>query len=58
MRSHIFTNNERRILEDYLANAEVNKVEVSKILDRIRKHSILFEDIYLYLRVRKTIPTS
>jgi len=58
MRSHIFTNNERRILEDYLTNADVNKVEVSKILDRIRKHSILFEDIYLYLQVRKTIPTS
>ena len=45
MRLHIFTNNERRILEDYLINAEVNKVETSKILDRIRKRSILFEDI-------------
>jgi hypothetical protein len=58
MKLHIFTKNERRILEDYLTNAEVNKVEVSKILDRIRKRSILFEDIYLYLRVRKTMSTS
>jgi hypothetical protein len=58
MKLHIFTKNERRILEDYLTNAEVNKVEVSKILDRISKRSILFEDIYLYLRVRKTMSTS
>ena len=58
MKLHIFTKNERRILQDYLTNVEENKVEVSKILDRIRKHSILFEDIYLYLRVRKTLSTS
>jgi hypothetical protein len=58
MRSYIFTNTERRLLEDYLANVDVNKVEVSKIVDRIRKHTLLFEDIYLYLRIRKTMPTS
>ncbi len=58
MKLHIFTKNERRILEDYLTNAEVNTVKVSKILDRISKRSILFEDIYLYLRVRKTMSTS
>ena len=58
MKLYIFTKNERRILEDYLTNAEVKKVEASKILDRIRKRSILFEDIFLYLRVRKTMSTS
>ena len=58
MRSNIFTKTERSILEDYIANPKINKVEVPKILDQIRKHSILFEDIYLYLRVRKTMTTS
>jgi len=55
MRTSIFSNHERRILEDYLANIEVDKVEISKILSRIRTYTHLFEDIYLYLKVRKTM---
>ena len=56
MRTYIFTERERRILEAYLTNINVNKIEVSKIMHRIRKYKTLFEDVYLYLQVRKTIP--
>ena len=58
MRSNIFTNRERRLLEKYLANVDVNEEKVSKVLDSIRKHSILFEDVYLYLRVKKNMSLS
>ena len=57
MRTYIFTNRERRILEAYLTNADVDKIAVSKIMYRIRKYRTLFEDVYLYLRVRKTVAT-
>jgi len=58
MRTYIFTDRERRILEAHLAGADVDSIEVSKILHRIRKFNALFEDVYLYLRVRKTMPTT
>ena len=53
MRTYIFTNRERRILESYLIGASVDKVAVSKIMHRIRKYKTLFDDVYLYLSVRK-----
>jgi hypothetical protein len=55
MRSYIFTDRERSTLENYLLKAEVDKVALSKILDRIKKDKFLFEDIFLYLQVRKTL---
>ena len=58
MRTYIFTERERRILEAHLAGGEVDSIEVSKIMHRIRKFKTLFEDVYLYLRVRKTMPTT
>ena len=57
MRTYIFTDRERRILEAYLTDAKVDKIEVSKIMHRVRKYTTLFEDVYLYLRVRKTMAT-
>jgi hypothetical protein len=58
MRSYIFTKNERRLLENYLAKVEVDQIEVSKIVERIQKRTLLFEDIYLYLRIRQTMPVT
>jgi hypothetical protein len=57
MRTYIFTDRERRILEAYLTNADIDKNDVSKILHQIKKYETLFEDVYLYLRVRKTMTT-
>jgi hypothetical protein len=57
MRTYIFTDRERQILEAHLMGANVDRIEVSKILHRIRKFQTLFEDVYLYLRVRKTMTT-
>ena len=55
MISRIFTDEERRILEAYLTNAEVDKTALSNLFDQIKKRQNLFEDVFLYLQVRKTI---
>jgi len=55
MISKIFTDEERRILEAYLTNAEVDKAALSNLFDLIKKRKSLFEDVFLYLQVRKTI---
>ena len=55
MISRIFTDEERRILEAYLTNAEVDKAALSNLFDLIKKRKSLFEDVFLYLQVRKTI---
>ncbi len=55
MITRIFTDEERRILESYLTNAEVNKAELSNLFNLIKKRKRLFEDVYLYLQIRKTI---
>jgi len=58
MRTYIFTARERRILEAHLAGTKVSGTEVSKIMYRFRKYKTLFDDVYLYLQVRKTMPTT
>ena len=55
MRTYIFTDRERRILEAYLTHAKINKSELSKILTQIQKKELLFEDVYLFLQVRSKI---
>jgi hypothetical protein len=55
MISKIFTDEERRILEAYLTNAEVDKTALSNLFDLIKKRKSLFEDVFLYLQVRKAI---
>jgi hypothetical protein len=57
MRTYIFTDRERRILEAFVTGSNVDRTEVSNIMHKIRKHQALFEDVYLYLRVRKTMAT-
>ena len=51
----IFTNDERQILESYLINTKVNKNEAAKLLDQIKTQKSLFEDVFLYLQVKKTL---
>jgi len=58
MRTYIFTDRERRILQAYVTIADVDRIEVSKIMHRIRKFQTLFDDVYLYLQVRKTMTTT
>jgi hypothetical protein len=55
MISKIFTDEERRILEAHLTNAEVDKAALAKLFDQIKNQKSLFEDIFIYLQVRKTI---
>jgi hypothetical protein len=56
MRTYIFTERERRILEAYLVNAaNVDKIALSKIIHRFKKYKKLFDDVFLYLQIRKTI---
>jgi hypothetical protein len=55
MISKIFTDEERRILEAHLTNAEVDKAALADLFNQIKKRKSLFEDIFLYLQVRKTI---
>jgi hypothetical protein len=57
MRTYIFTSRERQILESYLTGGSIEKIPVSKIIQKIKKHETLFEDVYLYLKVRKTMTT-
>lgn len=58
MRTFIFSNPEREILEKYLTGRQVDSSEVAKIMHRLEQHSRLFEDVYLYLQIRKTWSTS
>jgi hypothetical protein len=53
MINRIFTDEERRILEAYLTNADVDKTALSNLFDIIKKRKSLFEDVFLYLQVRK-----
>jgi len=55
MRTCIFTDSERQLLESLLTSAKTDNAAVSKILRKIRKNKALFDDVYLYLRVRKTL---
>jgi hypothetical protein len=58
MRTFIFTNPERVVLEKYLTGQPVDIKEVTKIMRRLEQHTQLFEDVYLYLRIRKTWSSS
>jgi hypothetical protein len=55
MLNRIFTDEECQILEAYLTNSKVDRAVLSELLDKIKKSKKLFEDIFLYLQVRKTI---
>jgi hypothetical protein len=55
MRNYIFSDRDRRILEAHLIKAEVDKLALSKLLRRIKNEKVLFEDVFLYLQVRKKL---
>jgi hypothetical protein len=58
MRTFIFSNPERAILKNYLTGRQVDSSELAKIMRRLEQHTRLFEDVYLYLQIRKTWSTS
>lgn len=55
MINEIFTDQERRLLEAYATNTKVDEEALEKLIDLIKNKKSLFEDIFLYLQVRKTI---
>jgi hypothetical protein len=55
MINEIFTDEERKLLEAYLTSTKVNEKAVEKLIEAIKDKKSLFEDIFLYLQVRKTI---
>jgi hypothetical protein len=54
MRTYIFTNRERKVLEAYLTKSKGNGKELANILQKIKKSNTLFDDVYLYLQVKKS----
>ena len=55
MRTTIFTETERLYLEDYLTKSNSDNEDVQKLLQKIKKSNSLFEDVFLYLQVKKTM---
>ena len=55
MKNRFFTDDERQILESHLINAKVDKAALDKILNAIKTEKGLFDDIFLYLQVKKTL---
>ena len=55
MINKIFTDEERQLLEAYLINAKVDKTALAKIINQIKTQKSLFDDIFLYLQVKKTL---
>lgn len=55
MITKIFTDEERQLLEANLINAKVDKDALAKILDQLNVQKSLFDDVFLYLQVKKTL---
>ena len=55
MKTKIFTDEERQILESHLINAKVDQAALDKILEALKSEKSLFDDIFLYLQVKKTL---
>ena len=55
MITKIFTDEERQILEAHLINAKVDKNAVAKLVEQIKTQKSLFDDVFLYLQVKKTL---
>jgi hypothetical protein len=53
LRSYIFTERERRIVEAMLKGESVSRLEVAKINHRIRRFTRLRSDVDIYLALRK-----
>ena len=57
MINRIFTDEERQILELYLIKTKVNNDTLTKLIGKIETEKSLFDDVFLYLQVKKTITT-
>ena len=55
MINRIFTDEERQILEAHLISSKVDKAAAAKLIEQIKNEKSLFDDIFLYLQVKKTI---
>ena len=55
MITKIFTDEERQILESHLINTKVDKNKIEKLLNEIKTQKSLFDDVFLYLQVKKTL---
>ena len=55
MNSKIFTDEERQLLESHLISAKVDQDAVTKLIDKIKTQKSLFDDVFLYLQVKKTL---
>jgi hypothetical protein len=55
MINRIFTDEERQILEAHLINAKVDKAALTKLIEQIKADKSLFDDVFLYLQVKKTL---
>ena len=55
MISRIFTDDERQTLEAHLINAKVDKAVLAKLIEQIRTEKSLFDDVFLYLQVKKSL---
>ena len=55
MNSRIFTDDERQILEAHLISAKVDKNVLAKLINEIQTEKSLFNDVFLYLQVKKTL---
>ena len=55
MINRIFTDEERQILEAHLINAKVDKAVLAKLIEQIKADKSLFDDVFLYLKVKKTL---
>lgn len=55
MITKIFTDEEHQILESHLINAKVDKAKLAKLLNQIKTQKSLFDDVFLYLQVKKTL---
>jgi len=53
MRSYIFTRRERGIVEALLRGEKVSRLEVAKIMFRLRRFTQLARDVELYLALRR-----
>ena len=57
MVSKIFTEEERQLLEAHLMNSKVDKEKLDNVLEQIKSQKALFDDVFLYLQVKKTLTT-
>jgi hypothetical protein len=55
MINRIFTDKERQLLEAHLLSAKVDKAALTKIIEQIKADKSLFDDVFLYLQVKKTL---